>query len=76
MRGIMVMNQNNKDQLMPEKKLMKFKEFAQAISVSTRQLWRMINSGDVPQPIKQGRTRYFFAEDLESHLTKLRKQRS
>ena len=56
--------------------LMRITEFASAISVSVRKLYRMIDAGDVPQPVKQGTGSFFFRSDLEEYLKRLKEQRS
>ena len=56
--------------------LMRIREFAAAISVSVRKLYRMIDAGEIPQPVKQGAGSFFFRSDLDDYLKKLKEQRS
>jgi len=65
----------NSDPGSKDRQLIKLREFASAISVSVRSLYRMIDAGEVPRPVKQGQQSFFFAQDLEDHLAELRKQR-
>jgi predicted DNA-binding transcriptional regulator AlpA len=56
-------------------RLIRLADFAKAISVSVRELYRMIDEKQVPAPIKQGRRSFFFREDLDSYFEQLKKQR-
>lgn len=63
------------EQSPPSKKLLTIKEFAHQISVSVRKLYRMIDEGVIPKPLKQGNRSFLFEEDLTNYLSTLREQR-
>lgn len=56
-------------------RLIRLTDFAKAISVSVRELYRMIDEKQVPAPVKQGRRSFYFREDLDSYFEQLKKQR-
>jgi predicted DNA-binding transcriptional regulator AlpA len=56
--------------------MVRLKDFAAEISVSVRQIYRMIQSGKIPRPLKQGARSYFLRTDLEDYLKRLKEQRS
>ena len=62
--------ESNDDRLMP------LKEFVSKLGVDRRTLYRMIDRGDVPKPIKQGKLNYFFESDLMKYFANLKAQRS
>lgn len=56
--------------------LLKVKEVAELMGISTRQVWRLSAAGDLPAPIVLGRrTKRWRAAELEYHLSKLRGER-
>ena len=57
-------------------RLMPFKEFVSKLGVDRRTLYRMIDRGEVPRPIKQGKLNYFFESDLLKYFNRLKLQRS
>ncbi len=59
----------------PSPRLIRLSDFAKAISVSVRDLYRMIDEKRVPAPVKQGRRSFYFPEDLDAYLAQLKKQR-
>ena len=61
--------ESNDDRLMP------LKEFVAKLGVDRRTLYRMIDRGDVPKPIKQGKLNYFFESDLLNYFANLKAQR-
>jgi excisionase family DNA binding protein len=54
----------------------KFAEFAAAIAVSKRQLYRLVDDGKAPRPFKIGSKTCYMREDLEAYLDKLSRSRS
>ena len=56
--------------------LMRLKDFATEISVSVRKVYRMVDSGEIPRPVKQGTGSFFFRTDLDDYLKRLKEQRS
>ena len=63
-------SESNDDRLMP------LKEFVAKLGVDRRTLYRMIDRGEVPKPIKQGKLNYFFESDLMNYFANLKAQRS
>lgn len=59
----------------PKGRLIPLQEFAEMISRSPREVYRMIDEGLLPKPVKQGRGSFFFSEDHEAYLAQLRRQR-
>lgn len=48
---------------------------AERLHVSTRKLWRMIASGDLPKPVKIGRAVRFFISEILQYQEKLKQAR-
>jgi predicted DNA-binding transcriptional regulator AlpA len=53
--------------------LIPLKEAAAMLSMSRENLYRKINQGVFPEPIKQGRRSFYFQADVESYLAKLKR---
>lgn len=53
--------------------LMTIREAAKRLSVSRETLYRRINQGLLPEPIKQGRLSFFALSDIENYLSKLKR---
>ena len=56
--------------------LIKFKEFARRVSLSTRQVYRLIDEKKLPPPLKQGRRNYYRESDLVRYFQQLQSQRA
>lgn len=54
--------------------LIKLNDFARRISVSPRTIYRRIDEGILPKPLKQGRHSYFYESDLADYLTSINKR--
>lgn len=48
-------------------------EAARALCISRETLYRRINQGLLPEPIKQGRKSFFAQSDIEGYLSKLKR---
>lgn len=59
----------------PSCRVLKFTEFAKAIGVSTRQLYRLVDDDKAPRPFYIGRHPRYALEDLETFLEGLKNQR-
>lgn len=59
----------------PLRRVLKFKQFAAAIAVSTRQLYRLVDEGKAPRPFKIGSQSCYTTEDLEGYLDELKSTR-
>lgn len=59
----------------PSRRVLKFAEFASAIAVSKRQLYRLVDEGKAPRPFYIGSQPCYATEDLETYLGELKKQR-
>jgi predicted DNA-binding transcriptional regulator AlpA len=53
--------------------LLPFKEVAAMIAVSRETLYRKIDAGQFPSPIKQGNRSYYRVADVENYLGKLKR---
>jgi predicted DNA-binding transcriptional regulator AlpA len=53
--------------------LLPLQEVAQKLSISRETLYRRINQGLFPEPIKQGRLSFYALSDVESYLGKLKR---
>lgn len=64
--------QENKqaDRLIPQK------DFVEKLGINRRTLYRLIDLGTIPRPVKQGRLNYFFESDLMKYFNSLKAQRS
>ncbi len=67
---------NKQSEKSNEDRLMTLKEFVAKLGVDRRTLYRMIDRGEVPRPIKQGKLNYFFESDLLNYFNHLKAQRS
>jgi predicted DNA-binding transcriptional regulator AlpA len=56
--------------------LLPLKEVAAMLSVSRETLYRRINQGQFPEPIKQGRLSFYAVADVETYLGKLKRNLS
>ena len=48
--------------------LLTIKQIAMTLNRSTRSIWRMVATGELPQPIPVGQSRRWFASDIENYL--------
>ncbi len=57
-------------------KLLNVGEVAAILSISTREVWRRADSGDLPQPVRLGaRTRRWLREEIEAVIEQAKRQR-
>lgn len=57
-------------------KLLKVSEVAHRLNISTREVWRRADSGELPRPVKLGpRTRRWPPEEIEAVIEKAKRQR-
>lgn len=61
---------------MKTERLLKLREVAEALSLSTRAVYRLIADGALPRPVKLGGAARFYESDVQGYLEGLRKQRS
>jgi len=54
--------------------LLPLQEVATKLCISRETLYRKINRGQFPEPIKQGRLSFFLHADVESYLGKLKRK--
>ncbi|HRQ89129.1 MAG TPA: helix-turn-helix domain-containing protein [Bacteroidia bacterium] len=59
----------------PTRRVLTFAEFAEAIAVSKRQLYRLIDDGKAPKPFKIGVKLCYANEDLDTYLEQLKRTR-
>lgn len=67
------------NQLKPDHRgrfLIPFKEAAAMLSMSRENLYRKVNQGLIPEPIKQGRRSFYALADVETYLGKLKRKLS
>jgi predicted DNA-binding transcriptional regulator AlpA len=48
--------------------LLSVEQIAMSLNVCTRSIWRLVGKGDLPQPIKVGHARRWYALDIEMYL--------
>ena len=60
---------------MKREQLITIRECADRISISVRELYRLISKGELPQPVKLGRASRLFESDIDAYLDKLKAQR-
>lgn len=53
--------------------LIPIRDVARLISVCVRQVYRKVDEGLLPAPVKQGRKSYFFRKDIDNYLEGLRR---
>lgn len=54
-----------------KKKLLNSKEVCDRYSISRVTLWRRVNSGQIPPPVKINTINYWLEEHIEEHITNL-----
>ena len=64
------------DTVTTEDKLVSIDAVAKNLDISVRQVWRLIARGEMPKPIKIGRSSKLFLSDIEAYMAKLRAQRN
>ncbi|MBK1829709.1 helix-turn-helix domain-containing protein [Verrucomicrobiaceae bacterium R5-34] len=67
---------NNKQKNTPADRLIPQKDFVEKLGINRRTLYRLIDLGTIPRPVKQGRLNYFFESDLMKYFNGLKAQRS
>jgi len=55
--------------------LLRLDQVAVILSVSKRQIWRMIANGDLPEPVKIGRASRMISSDVQAYIEKLKSLR-
>lgn len=60
----------------PSRRIITLLEFANAIRVSKRQFYRLIDEKEVPRPAKIGKKSCYFQKDLDDYLAKIEAARS
>jgi len=64
-------------QIAPENdSLIPIKKFGEEVGLDLRTVYRMIDDGDIPKPIKQRGKNYYFRSDLMNYQQALKLQRS
>lgn len=56
--------------------LLPLKEVAAKLGISRETLYRRINQGEFPRPLKQGRLSFFAVSDVEAYLGNLKRRLS
>lgn len=65
-----------KEARMERKILLSVGEVAAMLSISTREVWRRADSGELPRPIRLGaRTRRWLREEIEAIIEHAKRQR-
>lgn len=61
---------------MESAKLLTVSEVATILTISTREVWRRVDSGELPRPIRLGlRTRRWPREEIEAVIERAKRQR-
>ena len=69
-------NPTNVKMPMGSQNFLSLDEFALAISVSKRTLYRLIDEGRIPKQVKHRGKSYLFKDDLVAYLDQLKKARA
>lgn len=57
-------------------RLLKVQEVAHLLAISTREVWRRADSGDLPKPLRLGgKIRRWLREEIEAIIEKAKRQR-
>jgi excisionase family DNA binding protein len=56
--------------------LLTLRDAAGRLRISLRGLYRLIASGELPTPVKVGRSARLYSSDIDTYLEQLREQRS
>ena len=59
----------------PVPQLVSVEQIAMSLNLCTRSIWRLVGTGDLPQPIYVGSARRWYRSDIESYLRKLTEKR-
>jgi excisionase family DNA binding protein len=57
-------------------KLISVKQVAETLGRSERQIWRMVQDGELPCAVRMGHSSRWFWSDIEGYLQKLKEQRN
>ncbi len=57
-------------------KLLNLSEVAKILSISKREVYRLIANGDLPKPLKVGRSSKMLLSDIEQFIERLKSQRA
>jgi len=56
-------------------KLISVKQVAEVLGCSEREIWRMVQDGELPRAVRRGHSARWFCSDIEGYLQKLKEQR-
>ena len=56
--------------------LISVKQVALALGRSERQIWRMVQDGELPRPVRMGHSSRWFCSDIDGYMQKLKEQRT
>jgi predicted DNA-binding transcriptional regulator AlpA len=59
----------------PVPQLVSVDEIASRFDLCTRSIWRLVDAGELPQPIHVGHARRWYASDIENYLKLLTEKR-
>jgi excisionase family DNA binding protein len=59
-----------------EDRLIKLRTVAGKLDICVRNVWRLIASGELPKPVKVGRSARLYESEVRSYLEKLKNQRT
>ena len=61
---------------MEHRKLLTVKDVADLLAISTREVWRKADAGDLPKPLRLGRKlRRWLPEEIEAVIERARRRR-
>jgi excisionase family DNA binding protein len=58
-----------------DERFVSLKEVAEVLRVNTRTVYRLIQAGQMPQPVKVGRSLRFPVSDVEVYIERLKRSR-
>ncbi len=64
-----------KDEYTTKDKLINLRSVAEILDISVRQVWRLVAQGDLPSPIKIGRSAKMCLSDIDTYIERLKSQR-
>lgn len=74
LRGVMMQTQNENQKGLDS--LVSLEDVARALGLCVRSVRRMIDRGELPQPVRVGRAVRMFQSEVNAYMQKLREQRA
>jgi excisionase family DNA binding protein len=56
----------------PGDRFLSVKKVAELLSICSRGVWRLVNRGEIPQPVHVGRAARWYESDIQRYMHELR----